>query len=66
MTKYAEWGEPWPIAQGKDVDVVLRMTVTDAIRYQRSKDERYVDLSDDQVLSDFIAVHWAVIKEYEE
>ena len=61
-----EWVEPWEgrDASGKSVftHIILRATVTDCICMQRKKSNDLrpsVLYSDEELLSDFVAINWA-------
>lgn len=58
MTKWVEWYEPWY----DNLDVIVRSPVEDVIKHQRSREIRYKD--DQTALDDFLVIHWATIKEY--
>jgi hypothetical protein len=66
MMKYLEWSEPWQYGDEPTewVEVLSRMTVKDAIKYQRGLYTNvYKDKCDDYPLEDFIADRWAKIVE---
>lgn len=71
MTKYVEWNEPWQYGTCHTswVNVTSRMTVEDAIRYQRGycAEKAFYYKSDEDALADFLTIHWAkIIEVYEE
>ena len=58
------YGEHWQIAEEPDesVDVVISMSVADAIRFQRAMNKlvgKGSDMSDRDLLGDFVSVNWA-------
>lgn len=62
------WCEPWPLGGDPDSAVVVehRLTLTDAVRWQRVATgstlrgcQMLPTMTDDDLLGDFVAVHWA-------
>ena len=65
MSKWVEWSEPW---YDGVAELRCSVRVEDVIRHQLSKEPRYLTLNDPEevALTDFLVVHWAVIKEYDD
>jgi len=60
------WCEPWPLDGGSDFIAECRLTLADAIRWQRAAMAKSAwgagllpALTDVDVLGDFVCVHWA-------
>lgn len=75
---YVKWQEPWHFPGVSDCQcdyahVELRMSVEDCIKYQRGicvetwkkKHIEPIEMTDEQLLWDFIVVHWAELRMYE-
>jgi hypothetical protein len=58
-----EWHEPWPATTAEFSDteahITLRATVSDCINLQRLTSKAAKNLSEEELLEGFLAVHWA-------